>query len=245
MKTIAAGCLMLLATTAFAADPIERQVTVQGEAKVMVPPDFVVLSLEVVAEGSAVDRLKQDVDAKAARLLEAAASVKIAAADVKSSGIRVSREYQTDRNDNDVFKGYSVSRDMEIKLRRVADYELLAQALVDAGVEQVSKIEVGVDDESKLRNPALAAAARDARSKALAVSEALGIRIGLPIEVGEKRLWYDKVLVQLAPAGDYGEIVVTGSRLRSYGVLLFTPRDVEVEAEIWVRFAIEAAVTAP
>ncbi len=241
MKAVTGALILLAFAAVAAAEPIEHQVTVRGEATVRVPPDFVVIDLTIIAEGADIERLKLEVDEKASRLLEVAAKLQIAAADVKSSGVRVSREFETDRNDNDVFKGYSVGRDMEVKLRKIADYELLAQAMVDAGMEQVDSIQVGVDDESKLRNPALAAAAKDARSKAAAVSEALGIRIGLPIEVGEDRLWYDKNLVQFAPGNSYGEIVVTGSRIKSTSPLGFTPRDVEVEAEVWVRFSIEPA----
>lgn len=242
MKAVTGALILLAFTAVAAAESIEHQVTVKGEATVHVPPDFVVIDLAVAAEGADIERLKLEVDDKAAKLLEVAARLQILAADVKSSGVRVSREFETDRNDNDVFKGYSVRRTMEIKLRKIADYERLAQALVDAGMEQVESIQVGVDDESKLRSPALAAAAKDARSKAAAVSEALGIRIGLPIEVGEERLWYDENLVQIAPGGLYGEIVVTGSRARSStNPLGFTPRDVAVEAEVWVRFSIEPA----
>lgn len=242
MKPVTGALILLAFTAVAAAEPIEHQVTVKGEATVHVPPDFVVIDLAVAAEGADIERLKLEVDDKAAKLLEVAARLQILAADVKSSGVRVSREFETDRNDNDVFKGYSVRRTMEIKLRKIADYELLAQALVDAGMEQVDSVQVGVNDESKLRSPALAAAAKDARSKAAAVSEALGIRIGLPIEVGEERLWYDENLVQIAPGGLYGEIVVTGSRARgSTNPLGFTPRDVAVEAEVWVRFSIEPA----
>ncbi len=37
------------------------------------------------------------------------------------------------------------------------------------------------------------------------------------------------------------EVYVTGSRIKSTSPLGFTPRDVEVEAEVWVRFSIEPA----
>jgi uncharacterized protein YggE len=240
MKTIASLVLALAASTAWA-EPIEHQITVKGEGKSRVAPDFVSIEVGVASEGQDTARIKQDVDEKTQRLLEAAARFQIPAADVKSSGMQVNRNYETDRNDNEIFKGFVVGRTLEIRLRKIDDYEALAQELVAAGMEEVESIQVGVDDESRLRVPALAAAAKDARVKALAVAESLGIRIGLPIEVGEDRLWYDENLVQIAPRGGLGEIVVTGSRGRKQDLLNFTPRDVEVEAEVWVRFAIEPA----
>jgi hypothetical protein len=240
MTKITGMVLMLLTLSASAGEPIEHQVTVKGEGVAQVAPDFVTIEMNIAAEGIDTAKIKQEVDDNTHRLLEVASRFQIAAKDVKSSGVHVSRVYDTDRNDNDVFRGYEVGRRLNIKLRKIADYESLAQELVSAGMEHVESVEVGVDDESKLRKPALAAAARDARLKAQAVAESLGIRIGLPIEVGEDRLWYNKNLVQIAPGNDLGEIVVTGSRARgAMSPLLFTPRDVEVQAEVWVRFSIE------
>ena len=238
MRTLVTTALLLLAASA-ASEPIEHQITVKGEAKVRVPPDFIVVEIGIAAEGPEVARLKQEVDDRTARLMDAAAKVQIPAKDLRSSGVAISRVFHSDRNDNDIPRGYEVSRDLHITLRKIADYESFAQALVDAGTNVVDNVVVGVDDESRLKNPALAAAARNARSKALAVSEALGIHIGLPIEVGEDRLWYDENLVQIAQGNSLGEIVVTGTRSKSSNPLAFVPRDVEVEAEVWVRFSIQ------
>lgn len=240
MKIVASLVLVLIASLAWA-EPIEHQVTVKGEGKVRVPPDYVAIEIGISGTGQDIERLKQEVDLKTLRLVEVASKFKIAAVDVKSGGVRVSKIFDTDRNENDVFKGYEVSRSLELRLRQFAEYEKFAQALVSAGMNEIESLTVGVDDESKLRNPALAAAAKDARLKAQAVAESLGIRIGLPIEVGEDRLWYDKRLVQIAPGDELGEIVVTGSGVRTLPALplLFTPRDVEVQAQVWVRFAIE------
>lgn len=242
MKFFASLILLIAAISAAAAEPIERQVTVKGQGKALVTPDFVLIEMSIGAEGADTARLKEEVDDKTSRLLDVAAKFKIAARDVRSSGVNIGQVYESDRNDNDVFKGYQVGRSLEVKLRAISDYEAFAQELVAAGMESVESIKVGVDDESRLRAPALAAAAKDARVKAQAVSESLGIAIGLPIEVGEDRLWYDDNLVQIAPSGGMGEIIVAGSRSRSnFSPLLFTPHDVEVEAEVWVRFSITPA----
>jgi uncharacterized protein YggE len=152
----------------------------------------------------------------------------------------VEREYETDRNDNDVLKGYKVSREIDIKLRALGKYEEFAQALVDAGIDTLQEVKGDVDDRPALKERALAAAARNARSKAQAIAGELGITLGSPIEVGEDRLWFNLPLTQRA--GDsYGEVVVTGSRRLQntpVTVLVFTPHNIEVDATVWVRFAI-------
>lgn len=218
----------------------EPQITVKGEATVRVPPDFVEIEISVLAEGQEVEHLKQDVDDRTAKLIQAAAKFEIAAKDVRSGGVEVSREFRNDRNENEIFKGYALSRDLTIKLRKLESYEPLAQALVDAGANQVDSVEVGVDDELKLKSPALAAAARNAQAKAQAIAEALGIRIGSPLEVAEDRLWYGKRLEQGAGGRSLESIVVTANKAGRTS-LAFVPHDVEVRAEVWVRFSIPPA----
>jgi len=241
MKAVVAAVLLLVTAGAPAAEPLGHQITVKGEGKVAVPPDYVSLEMMVSADGQNVEALKAEVDAKTARLLAVAAKFQIGAADVKSDGMTVDKVYETDRNDNDVFKGHIVTRTLTLQLRKFSEYEALAHELIEAGADRLTGLTAGVDDEAKLHKPALAAAAQDARVKAQAIAESLGIRVGPPIEAGENRLWHDESLVQTAAKG-YDEIVVTGSRIRSRPLpVLFTPQDVEVEATVWVRFAIEPA----
>lgn len=191
MRMVTGLVLGLATTLSWAAEPIEHQITVKGEGLAEVAPDYVTIEMNIVANGMDTARLKQEVDDKMHRLLEVAGKFQIAPTDIRSSGVSISREFETDRNDNETFKGYQVARALDVKLRKISDYEALAEGLVSAGMEEVESVQVGVDDESKLKLPALAAAARNARVKAAAVAESLGSGIGLPIEVGEDRLWYD------------------------------------------------------
>lgn len=237
MRTIAALALLSTALCAAAADSF---VTTKGEAKIEVPPDFALLPINLMAVGSDLEALKRGVDERTEKVLAAAATHKIAGADIQSSGIHVEREYETDRNENEVLRGYKVSREIDIKLRALAKYEEFAQALVDAGIDTLQEVKGDVDDRPALKERALAAAAKNARSKAQAIAGELGITLGSPIEVGEDRLWFNLPLTQRAGDG-YGEIVVTGSRRLQntpVTVLVFTPHNIAVDATVWVRFAI-------
>jgi uncharacterized protein YggE len=237
MRIIASIALLLAAMGAAAADGF---VTTKGEAKVEVPPDFALLSIHVLAVGSDLEVIKGNVDERTEKVLRAAAAQKIAGADIRSSGIHVEREYETDRNDNEVLKGYKVIREMDIKLRALGSYEEFSQALIDAGIDTLEDIQGGVDDKSALKERAVAAAAKNARTKAQAIASELDITLGSPIEVGEDRLWFNLPLTQRA-GDDYREVVVTGSR-RIAGTpiasIVFTPHNIEVDATVWVRFAI-------
>ncbi len=217
----------------------ERFVTTKGEATIEAPPDFVKISMALLGVGPDLAQIKADVDARTERVLAAAAQLGIAGADIESEGLRVSREYESDRNDNETLRGYEVSRNIEVKLRAIAKYEEFAQALIDAKVDTVEEVEVDVDDRQALDQRALVAATRNARSEALAIATELSIQIGTPFEVSEDRLHRTTRLRELASVG-YDEIVVTGARARSTPAvqLIFKPHAIEIEATVWARFEI-------
>ncbi len=52
MKAVTGALILLAFAAVAAAEPIEHQVTVRGEATVRVPPDFVVIDLTIIAEGA-------------------------------------------------------------------------------------------------------------------------------------------------------------------------------------------------
>ena len=243
-KDIAMRVLALVALffVAYGAGATERFITTKGEATVEVPPEFVKVSLTLMAMGPELQLLKEDVDSRTRQLLVSAAELKIAGADIESSGLSVTREYQQDRNDNETLRGYRVSRSIEIKLRAIDQYERLAQAIVDARVDEIDGVEVGVDDRSNLKQRALVEASRNARNEAQAVATALGVTLGIPLEVSEERLFYRTELREQAN-DRYDEMVVTAQRrqVASDSLLLFQPQAIEVEATVWARFEILGA----
>ncbi len=239
-KDIAMRVLALVALlfVAYGTGATERFITTKGEATVEVPPEFVKVSMTLMAKGPELQRLKEDVDSRTQRLLLSAAELKIAGADIESSGLSVTREYQQDRNDNETLRGYRVSRSIEIKLRAIDHYERLAQAMIDARVDEIDGVEVGVDDRSALKQRALVEASRNARNEAQAVATALGVTLGIPLEVSEERLFYRTALRERA-SDRLSEVVVTASQQSTpVSMLVFQPHAIEVNATVWARFEI-------
>lgn len=241
MRVLAWVALMFVASGAVAE---ERFITTKGEATVEVPPEFVEVSMTLMAMGPELQRLKEDVDSRTQQLLVSAAELKVAGADIESSGLSVTREYQQDRNDNETLRGYRVSRSVDIKLRNIADYERLAQAMVNARVDEIDSVEVGVDDRSALKQRALVEASRNARNEAQAIAAELGIRLGIPLEVSEERLFYRTAMRERAN-DRFSEVVVTAQRRQTTAeaMLLFQPSPIEVEATVWARFEILGTVS--
>lgn len=236
-----ATLICLAAFTANAAEP--RFITTKGEAKVEVPPEFVKVDFSILAIGQDLAKLKLDVDARTQAVLEATSALGIAGADIKSEGMQVTREYETDRNDNESLRGYRVNRDIEIKLRAMEKYEKLAQSLVDARIDDIQSVEVDVDDRSALKQRAIVEATRNARREALAVATELDVTLGAPFEISEDRLSARHALREYTD-DRYQEIVVTAMRRNLEGTtpnvstLVFQPHAIEVTSTVWARFEI-------
>jgi uncharacterized protein YggE len=234
----------LMCLAAFAANAADsRFITTKGEAKVEVPPEFVKVAFSVLAIGKDLAKLKMDVDARTRAVLEATSALGVPGADIKSEGMQVTREYETDRNDNESLRGYRVIRDIEIKLRAMEKYEKLAQSLVDAGIDDIQGVEVDVDDRSALKQRAIVEATRNARREALAIATELDMTLGAPFEVSEDRLSTRHALRESTDER-YEEIMVTAMRKNLEGsavnvsTLVFRPHAIEVTSTVWTRFEI-------
>lgn len=237
LATIILALTVLYGTAAHA--QAGRLLTVRGEAEVEVPPDFVRLEVLVAAEDEDVDDAKTDVDSRTRQAINAIESFDIADEDLSFSGLRVERNYEYDRNDNERLIGYSVGRTIGIKLRKFDDYEQLIHLLVDAGIDELQDVRSGVDDKYVLERAALNGAAKAAKLKAEAMASGLGIALGMPVEVGEDRLMPSLTLrQQMAKDDQIEEIVVTGSNRGIVDPMLFVPSNIKVRGVAWVRFEI-------
>jgi len=237
MKLITVLLAIVVTAPAFADSP--RYISVKGEAEAEAPPDFVRVFASVLADNRDVGPAKQDVDSRMKRVVDALASFEIATADISFSGAAVSQTFKSDKYENETFTGYHVSRTLEVKLRRLENYEQLIHALVAAGVNEIEEPESEVDNKNSLKAAALGAAAQNAKHKAEVIATALQIKLGDPIEIGEDRLLPGKHFEQgLASSDQIEEIVVSGSRRGIPDPLLFVPENITVRATVWIRFEL-------
>jgi len=243
MKYFLYGLLLLFASNSIADTPL---ITVKGEAESTSPPDFVRVSASIYTTDKTVAAAKSEVDAKARTTFEALEGFEIADSDISFGGMSVDREYDYDRNNNEKFIGYTVTRDIEIKLREFHNYELLIESLIRSGATSIGSPEAGVDDEAQLKTAALSEATIIAKAKAQKIAEGLGVRVGDPFEIGEDRLPSQSPFKQRrASRSQIEEVIVTASRrvrnLANYKPLPFVPDDIKVSATVWVSFRIEAS----
>jgi uncharacterized protein len=237
------GILIILgaALPACAADSSLRTLTVRGEAFVEIDPDFVEMTFGLMETNDSAARAKENVDQRINAVIAALQKFSIGNDDIAMSGVEVNRTYKNDRNDNQEVDGYEVLRYVTIKLRNIVDYEALSAELVLAGVGELGEIKSGLDDEAQLKRTALEAAARDARVRAEAITNGLGVGLGAPIEVGENQLRPVTRFEQSnASEEQIEEITVTASSIRAELPPLFVPGKIRMSGVVWVVFALQS-----
>src|SRR5680860_109374 len=184
MKRVLVGVVCILAGVAgslAAADDHERPrvVVVTGSGEARAAPDKAIVAMGAQAIEPELDAAREKVTRAVRAFLDLTTELGIAEKHVQTSQLTVRPEYvwnpKTQRQRQ---IGYFVERQLTVDLRELDKLGLLMERAVSAGVNIVSGPEFGSSREDALRREALRRAALDARASAMALSDALGIKLG-------------------------------------------------------------------
>jgi len=205
-------------------------VTVKGSASAGARPDRAQLSLTVTEiDRDAATALARTADRS--RLLEALLQeLGIAPEQWTTSGVSVTEEYEwrTDRNE---FVGYRATAGVRVTVRELAQLGLLLGESVTRARAQVAGPWWQVDDDNPVALGLLRAAAIDARRRAEAYADALGLRLGEVDTISE---------VPLKPEGPGGGGPEPAMMKMADAVAdaPVNPGEIDLAAEVFVRFAL-------
>jgi len=176
--------LMLVVSPALAQEKQTPSIVVTGEAKLSVKPELAYVSLGVVSEApTAYDALqKNNVSMKS--LFTLLNESKVAEKDIQTSGFNISPRYDY-KNNETKFLGYTVSNNVTITVRDLANLGKLLDVLVKNGANSIHGVTFGVCDPSKLADDVRKAAMQDAKRKATLYAEGGEFRLGGVIFVTE------------------------------------------------------------
>lgn len=160
----------------------QSTLSVTGDASVMVMPDRVSLSLGVESRNQSLVAAKVDNDASGRTVIDAARAIGIAAADIQTDYMQVDMRY--DHNAETVVSHYVVTKDMQILLRNVGQFEDLLSRVLLAGANHIYDIDFSTSDLRKHRDAARALAMKAAQEKANDLASAAGLKVvGTPLSV--------------------------------------------------------------
>lgn len=165
-----------------------RTVSVSGEGEASVKPDRARLTLAVEKLDPDLKKAESEVNRIVREYLSEAKALGAKDEQLSTSGVSIHPEYVWPEGGRErKFTGYRVSRQIEIRvenLDRLGDFILRATR---AGVNQVNPPELESSKRSELERQALVKAAQDARARAQALAETLGVRLGAAYRITEAR----------------------------------------------------------
>lgn len=151
-------------------------ITITGEGKVSSKPDLAKIDLGVWSEGATVAVVQRDNTAKTNAIIEALKKQGVAEEDIQTSNYSLQPKIDWTNGTQRVI-GYTLSQMVSAKIRNLDNVGSAIEASVAAGSNQIQGVQFTIDDPTSLQEQARLEAITDARKKADALSQALGLKV--------------------------------------------------------------------
>jgi uncharacterized protein YggE len=193
------------------------QINVSGSAEVKVVPDEIELKVGVESRNEVLGLATRENDERVARSLSFLEHLQVSSKEIQTDHITIEPVYDEKAHFSPVtglpLPGYDVVRAMiepayylvrkniGIRITNVAGFDLVLSGLVTNGVNHIEGISFRTSELRKHKDKARALAIQAAKEKAEAMTGALGIKLGKPlnISVNDSGGWYG-----WAPGGGFG-----------------------------------------
>ncbi len=175
----------VLLTVPSAASPtstFDPGVITSGDAIVSRKPDLALISVAVESKQASASAAQQDLASKAARLIARAKALGIADKDVNTSGYSVGPNYVPGSGNID---GYRAFEQLLLKWHNVDTVGKTLDALVQEGGATQISVGFSLADPKAAQAEARALAIVDGRSRAQAMANAAGVKLGKVLRVSD------------------------------------------------------------
>jgi uncharacterized protein YggE len=215
-----------------AAEPPEpRLVTVSGHGEVRAAPDRATVTLGILARAPALESARAEANRVVGALLGVAHELKIAAADVHTTRLGVSPEY--DYGDGKRARrlvGYVVQRQLVVELKDIDRLGELLEKGLGAGANLASEPQLDSSRRSDLEREALARAVADARANAQVLARAVDGSVGSARRVTQAGAGVAEPMPRLAMAGV--------ASTRAAGAETYQPGELSFAASVTASFEL-------
>ena len=148
-------------------------------------PDQATITLGVQTLGAtAADAMRQNRDRMNATV-DAIRKQGVAAPDIRTSGLSLNAQYAYDNGQPPRLTGYQAVNEVSVTVRDLARLGGVADAVVEAGANQVSGIAFGLSDPAAAEDQARRAAVKALAAKAALYAEATGYRVVRLVNLSE------------------------------------------------------------
>ena len=149
-----------------------------GDATVKVRPDIAILGVGATAQADGAAQAQVLVAQRVERILAQAKALGFADKDIKTVGYNIAPQYAYDQGKAPRITGYQATQMLQLTLRAIDDAGKALDKLVQNDGATNASISFSLDDPKKAQAEARRLAIDDARSKADAMAQTAGVRVG-------------------------------------------------------------------
>ena len=150
-----------------------RGIQVVGNGVVHAKPDMAWLTVGVQTQAQSAQDAQNQNNQQMDNVIAALKGKGIAEQDIQTSGVSLNPFYEREQT----VTGYIATNTVRVRVADIAVVGELLDAAIAAGANQVGGVQFGLTNEGPLYQQALAEATKDARAKADALAQALGVTI--------------------------------------------------------------------
>ncbi len=175
--------LMTIFATATQAQEIRQvpQITVSGEGKIKVTPDYAIISIGVENTGADAAEVKKKNDATVDAVIKYLKNFKLPASDYQTKQVYLHKSYDYNKKKNT----FVASQQITVTLKDLTKYDALMMGLVDTGINNIQGVEFKSTKVAQHESEARKAAVAEARTKAQDYATALNQKAGKAIMVSD------------------------------------------------------------
>lgn len=181
--------IMTIMMTSFAnAQELKQvpQISVSGEGKIKVTPDYAIISIGVENTGNDAAEVKKKNDLTVDAVMKYLKAFKIAPADYQTKQVYLHKNYDYTKKKT----SYVASQQISVTLRDLSRYDSLMMGLVDTGINNIQGVEFKSTKLAQYESDARKAAVVAAKAKASDYASALNQKIGKAILVSDNSQTY-------------------------------------------------------
>ena len=168
--------------------------TVSAEGKIRVPPDKAVIRFAVETAGESLETVQEQNRKKIGQILDRLQELGIEEKHMQTSSLNVTPQYpprprrqpgEPSLPEVPKIIGYTVNHSLMVEVHKLDGIGRVVDAALKAGANRFSQITWALKDDRPAQLKALGVAAHNARGKAKALAEALGVKLEGLLEVSE------------------------------------------------------------
>jgi uncharacterized protein YggE len=155
---------------------VKNTIAVSGEGKILAKPDIGKVSLTVLSESKTVAAAQKDNTEKMNKTTQAMKDLGVDGKDLKTTNYNIYPNYQYIAGKS-VIIGYQVSQTLDVKIRQLDKASAILAKAAENGVNQIGSLSFAIDNPESIKAEARKKAIDDAKQKADALKNDLGVSL--------------------------------------------------------------------